>query len=474
VSEPNAEGQALAIRRAHANAGVEQATIQLIEGHGVSDPASDASEVEALQAVFGSDGEESPMRRTLESVKASIGHTVWAAGGASIAKVCRALEERVVPPQPGVDAEYPTQLVENSALQVPASSRAWPPNADGEPRRAGVSAFGLGGTNAHAVIEAASQAYHQKLADDTSIVMTRAPLAVVGMSRIAPRDTSRHLTSGRSSLASGLRPEVVEELDVSQLLCVAGVEAVTSGLANWRPWRERTGVVAGMVGRTARGTDASDRVYRDMLRDLLTAHSAELGLARADAERVANALHERIGASTQPVTPHTLMGLLPNIAAARVASLLDLHGPNAVIDAGSRTVIETLGAAERWLACGTADVMHACMLRSSDEGAEALVLGLATPAFARERGWSILGELAIGERGKDTMLVRPAEGTRTRVEVKIALAQPLAGLDELALALEGAAQRRATVMRWEQERRRIVTPIRTPVVAARREVSNPG
>ncbi|MDB4890167.1 MAG: hypothetical protein JWL61_2022 [Gemmatimonadetes bacterium] len=474
VSEPNAEGQALAIRRAYANAGVEPATIQLIEGHGVSDPASDASEVEALQAIFGDESGASSTRRPLQSVKASIGHTVWAAGAASIAKVCRALEERVVPPQPEIDADYTTPLVDSSAFEVPASSRAWPPNVDGEPRRAGVSAFGLGGTNAHAVIEAASKAYHRKLADDTSVELPRAPLAVVGISRMSPRDTTRHLTSGRSSLASRLRSEVVDELDVSQLLSVAGVEAVTSSLANWRIWRERTGVVAGMVGRTARGTDASDRIYRDMLRDVLTANSAELGLARADADRVANTLHERIGASTLPATPHTLMGLLPNIAAARVASLFDLHGPNAVIDAGSRSIIETLGAAERWLACGTADVMLACMLRSNVDGADALVLGLTTPAFARERGWTILGELAIGERGKDTMLVRPAEGTRTRVEVKIPTVRPLAGLDELAHALEGAAQRRATVMRWEQEPRGVVTPLSSRVVAARREVPNPG
>src|SRR6185437_707462 len=102
---------------------------------------------------------------------------------------------------------------------------------------------------------------------------------------------------------------------------------------------------------------------RDELRRLLTTGHDELGLDRADAERMALALHERIGAATPAPTAHTLMGLLPNIAAARVANLLDLQGPNLVIDAGGRTLFEVLSAAERWLTCGTADAMLASVFR---------------------------------------------------------------------------------------------------------------
>jgi 3-oxoacyl-(acyl-carrier-protein) synthase len=444
VADANAAGQSLAIQRAYDTGGVAAATIQFVEGHGVSDPTVDAAEIESLHTIF--DGHAS---RPLASVKALIGHTVWASGGASIAKVCRALEEATIPPQPPVNDDV--SLVDGAAgLETPTSARPWPANIGNEPRRAGVSAFGLGGTNAHAVIEAASDAYHRALAESTPAGLPRIAVALVGFTELTAADTQ--------TLMPMLRADVVEHLDATQRLASAAADKALGALAGWADHREHIGVVAAVVGRTARATAATQRVYRDELRRILATNASSLGVTSTEAEHVAQSLHDAIGADTTPITPHTLIGMLPNIAAARVGNVFDLRGPNLAIDAGARSVLEALGAAERWLAGGATDVMLVCLSRpDGNEGM--LVASLTAPAFARARGWPVLGELAFGERGKDTLVVRPQRATRTRVELKIRASRALAGLDELAHAVAGASSGRATIMRWERDERGAVSPL---------------
>jgi acyl transferase domain-containing protein len=486
VSEPNAAGQVLAIRRAYENADVDVTTVQFIEGYGVSNPASDAAELDALRTMF-ADSTSTLSPRPVESVKALVGHTVWAAGAASVVKVCRALKERVVPPQKDFVTANPAAHLESSGLQIPPSARSWPPNADGVPRRAGVSAFGLGGTNAHAVVEAWSQLYHRRLADRLRPETPRSPIAVVGVAGMfASNDESLlnlpsaspgafHSSALSSAVSAELRPEVLDQLDTSQLVSVAGVEKALAGLANWRDCRARIGVVVGMVGRTARARAASERIYREELRRLLTSHFAELGIEDADAERIARTLYEITGASTVPVTERSLMGLLPNIAAARVGSMFDLQGPNLVIDAGGRSVLEVLDAAERWLTCGTTDVMLACMLRlgrsgnnrAHDAGGEgALVISLTTRACAREHGWTILGELAVGARGAHSIVAQPVFTPHTQLDVVVSSTRPVAGLDELARALDAAMHGGATVVRWDHEVRAVATQPRSAIASS--------
>jgi 3-oxoacyl-(acyl-carrier-protein) synthase len=484
VSEPRAQGQALAMRRAYDSAGVDPRTVQLIEGHGVSNPGFDAAELEALRSMFiGVDSTLSP--RPLESVKGLIGHTVWASGAASVIKICRALEEHVVPPQhtENGSAPDPDPQLEGSGFQIPVSARSWPPNADGEPRRAGVSAFGLGGTNAHVVVESFSPSYHERLAAKVRVETSRAPMAVAGVAAMFPGVDENTLMDlpepaarvpagrrlGRAALRAlapaELRADVVDQLDVSQLASIAGAEKALARLPGWRGCRERLGVVAGMVGRTARALAASERLYRDELQRLLTTSHGDLGLERADAERVARKLHQMIGSTTAPLTPHTLMGLLPNIAAARVAALFDLHGPNLVIDAGDRSILEVLAAANRWLERGAADVMLACLLRleardrpRADEAA--LVLALTTPAFARDHSWQILAELVVGAHGEDKIGVQPslARSGRPSLQLDVPRSPLLAGLDELARALDGAMRGEAATVRWTGTERGVPAP----------------
>ncbi len=149
ITAPNPIGQQLAMQHAWEVAGLDPATATLVEAHGTSTPVGDVAEVESLTAVFGH------ARRNsigLGSVKSNIGHLKAGAGAAGMFKAVMALHHKFLPPT--LNANPPNSYVDFS--QTPFyllhDGRAWePPN--GTPRRAGVSAYGFGGTNFHLVLE---------------------------------------------------------------------------------------------------------------------------------------------------------------------------------------------------------------------------------------------------------------------------------------------------------------------------------
>ena len=151
LTAPRPEGQMLALRRAYRAAGVSPATVGYIEAHGTGTAAGDASEVAALSELLLEAGAE-PRLCAVGSVKSSIGHTKCAAGLAGLINAALALHHRVLPPTIGVSRPNPKTDAEDAPLHVNIAPRPWM-RADG-PRRAGVSAFGFGGTNFHAVLEA--------------------------------------------------------------------------------------------------------------------------------------------------------------------------------------------------------------------------------------------------------------------------------------------------------------------------------
>ncbi len=148
---PRAEGQAEALRRAWADAGEAPATVGLVEAHATGTAVGDGIEVEALNAFFGPH-----LRKAvpLSSVKANIGHGLSSAGMASLIKATLAVAGGEVFPQPCA-GEMRDELTEGAARwRVPKVGEIWPAPAE-VPRRAGVSAFGFGGTNVHVVLEQA-------------------------------------------------------------------------------------------------------------------------------------------------------------------------------------------------------------------------------------------------------------------------------------------------------------------------------
>lgn len=148
---PRLEGEVLALQRAYANAGVDPATVGLVEAHGTGISLGDATEIQALSQVFGDRQGDHP-DVAIGSVKSMIAHCLPAAGSASIIKSALALSDGILPPTL-CDEVNPDLGLEDTRFYVNNEARPWVHSGD-TPRRAGVNAFGFGGVNSHVVLEA--------------------------------------------------------------------------------------------------------------------------------------------------------------------------------------------------------------------------------------------------------------------------------------------------------------------------------
>ena len=151
VMSPRVEGEELAMHKAYQAAGVSPQTVSLIEAHGTGTPVGDYAEIQALKHVFGPRVGRLP-HVAVGTVKSMISHTVPAAGVAGMIKTALALHNKVLPPTLHCDEPNPRFELETSPFYINTETRPWISPDDG-PRRAGVSAFGFGGINAHAVLE---------------------------------------------------------------------------------------------------------------------------------------------------------------------------------------------------------------------------------------------------------------------------------------------------------------------------------
>ncbi len=151
LTAPNPVGQRLAVRRAWANAGLDPAGCSLIEGHGTSTRVGDLTEVTSLGEAF-TNARLSPGSVALGSVKSNIGHLKAAAGAAGLLKTALALHHRRLPPSLGFERPNPNIDWDATPFRVNTELRDWE-RGNGDPRLAGVSAFGFGGTNFHVVLE---------------------------------------------------------------------------------------------------------------------------------------------------------------------------------------------------------------------------------------------------------------------------------------------------------------------------------
>jgi len=249
LTAPLPAGQLRAMRRAYSQAGFGPREVGLFEAHGTGTVAGDTAELESTTQLIKAEG-GARHQSVIGSVKTMIGHTKAAAGVAGLIKATLALHHRTLPPQLTNALPNPVLRAEDSPLHLIDDGQPWLAS-DGAPRRAGVSAFGFGGTNFHIVLQEYADEYREWL---RPAVLRDWPLEPMLWS--APdRDALRErLVETRNQLA---------DLDGVDLRHVAASLA-----QQWRPDVETLAIAAGDFASLAEQIDAAV-AYLDGARNVL-------------------------------------------------------------------------------------------------------------------------------------------------------------------------------------------------------------
>jgi len=413
INVPQVKGQGLAIRNAYERSGVDINTIQYVEAHATATLVGDAVEFNALKDFMKRDP-ASPLIE-LGSVKALVGHTGWAAGAASMIKICKAFETRKVPRQYNYDMPSPEIDLAHSQFTISEATHAWPDNVASYPRRAAINGFGFGGTNAHLILEDFDDPYHRNLCAHLK-VERRVPeaLAVIGIGSLFPSaegsmsdGPSPELRFKRESLhlpaKKMLLPDVTDHMDASQFLAALAAEKIFSTMPEgWTRFKDAMGVVLGLESKTERGLRANERIFVDRLRRQVLEPRENAKLSNADLNRILDKLVACIRARNVPSGPYTLPGLMPNVTAGRIANMFDLNGPNIVLNMGDHSLLQSLFVARQLLAHDDCKIVLAGGINAnaaSDRGESEAVflLALTTVEMARREGLPILSTLSLFE-----------------------------------------------------------------------------
>ena len=424
INVPQVKGQGLAIQHAYEDSAIDVNTIQYVEAHATATLVGDAVEFNALKDTMKRDPASPPVE--LGSVKALVGHTGWAAGMASLIKVCKALEARVIPRQYNYVMPSPEIDLAHSQFTITQTSHQWPENVAPYPRRAAINGFGFGGTNAHLILEDFDDTYHRNLCAQLN-VREKAPvdLAVISIGSLFPgvdgsmsADPSSESRFRRDAFhlpaKKMLLPDVTEHMDASQYLAALAAEKAFSTMPEgWMRFKNATGVVLGLTSKTERGMRANERIFVDRLRRQVLGHGRNGTLSTTDLTRILDKLVECIRARNVPSGPYTLPGLMPNVTAGRITNMFDLNGPNIVVDMGDESLLQSLFVARQLLAHDACKIVLAGGVNASnasDENqAEAVfLLALTTPEIARREGLPVLSIISLSES---------SEGNHVREEV---------------------------------------------------------
>ncbi|MGQ0625344.1 MAG: SDR family NAD(P)-dependent oxidoreductase [Sporichthyaceae bacterium] len=243
LTAPRPEGQRRALERAYAMAAISPAQVGLVEAHGTGTVVGDRTELTVLTEVFTAAGADAGSC-SLGSVKSQIGHTKCTAGLAGLIKAALAVHTGVLPPTGKITAPNPAWDPDTSPFVFDAGARPWPA---GRRRVAGVSAFGFGGTNFHAVLTG----------------WTGAP---------APRHGLDQWPAELFIITGATRENAVADLDRLSALCTTNDDA-------GRPWRLRD--LARTVAERAMAPHQSAPVQVAFVATDLDDLAAKLAAARA-------------------------------------------------------------------------------------------------------------------------------------------------------------------------------------------------
>nr|WP_206791056.1 type I polyketide synthase [Amycolatopsis sp. MtRt-6] len=243
LTAPNGPSQQRVIRRALVSAGLAPSDVDAVEAHGTGTTLGDPIEAQALLATYGKD-RDTPL--WLGSLKSNIGHAQAAAGVAGVIKMVQALRHEVLPPTLHVDKPTPEVDWSAGAVELLTEAREWLRN--GRPRRAGVSAFGVSGTNAHLILEEApaeEPVPTPEVPVVPVVVSARSTASLAGQA-----DRLAGFVEGDVPLAGVARALVTNRAALTErAVVVAGSreEAVT-GLAALARGEDTAAVVAGRAG----------------------------------------------------------------------------------------------------------------------------------------------------------------------------------------------------------------------------------
>ncbi|GGL79711.1 hypothetical protein GCM10010129_24230 [Streptomyces fumigatiscleroticus] len=190
---PRAAGQLRALRRAYRDAGLTPDAVGYLEAHGTGTAVGDPVELGVLRELRGERAEPA----YLGAVKAVLGHSLNAAGVAGLIKTVLAVQRGVIPPQPAFDPADRGAL-DAARLAVATAPARWPES--GQPRRAGVSAFGFGGTGVHVVVEECATAPAAAAPDEGPYLLLLSARDRAGLARHA-REVAETVAADRLPLA---------------------------------------------------------------------------------------------------------------------------------------------------------------------------------------------------------------------------------------------------------------------------------
>ncbi|MGW1494384.1 SDR family oxidoreductase [Streptomyces sp. NPDC002402] len=357
IYAPARAGQELAIERAFDRSGLGPDDVDWIVAHATGTPAGDEAEFTSLAQRYAG------ARKTLvTSNKSLVGHCGWAAGVVSVIHTLLALRHGTIPAQYRFERLPDALAGEADGLTVPEQQVPWPASA-ARPRRAAVSGFGFGGTNAHMIISEdhrGSRSGHPAalpapVGDD---------LVLVGWSSHQPGGPDADAVAAWAA-GTGEDPEpsfgttypvppfqqlrmpppTARATDRTQLMMVRCMQELDEAVRQLcLDHHKTTGVVVGHTGATRNALLYKTRAYLDEI-----GHAVAGADERATTAKFLQRLEERATGLIAAPTEDSFPGEMPNVIAARLSNYFDLRGLNITVDAGEASLLEAFDVAGSYL-----------------------------------------------------------------------------------------------------------------------------